>query len=786
MILTHSSHFVLLPMHQTPWNAKLSGESMDVGERARNCTMSTEKRKDQIKKLFTKTELSVSSYDTAWVAMVPSPQSCLLPCFPQCLNWLMENQLPDGSWGLHCHPRLIKDAVSSTLACVLALRKWNAGEVHMEKGLHFIESNIGSVMDEKKHSPSGFDIIFPGMVEYAKDLGLVLPLSPAAEDAMFLKRDSELKRSKSEGREAYLAYVSEGLGKLQDWGEIMKYQRKNGSLFNSPSTTAAALNHLSDAKGLAYLHSVLDRFGNAVPTAHPMQLYTQLCMVDSLEKMGIARHFRNEIRSVLDRAYRCWLEGDEEIHLDSATCAIAFRLLRLNGYKLSSDSLAQFAEEKLFFNSLGGHLCDTSTILELYQASQIIIFPNELALEKLNAWSNKFLKNQLSKDEQHVENLHKKTAQEVDNVLKFPYYANLQRLESRRYIEKCSLDDFRVLKTVYWLQSSCKRDMLDLAIEDFNSCQSIHHQELKQLERWFRETRLDQLQFARQKLTYCFFSAAATLFPPEVSDARMAWAQNGILTTVVDDFFDVGGCREEMINLIELVEKWDGNLARNFCSEQVEIIFFALYNSINEIGAKAFAYQRRSVTHHLWLCLLKSMMTEADWVRNKSFPTLEEYINNGYVSFALGPIILPSLYFVGPMLSEEIVRDPEYHTLFKLTSICGRLLNDINGLKKESLEGKLNSVTLLIGQGATEEEVLRELRSMIDRGRRELLRLVVQREGSVVPRACKDLFWNMNKILHLFYMRNDGFSSPTEMVSAVKAVIHEPISLPFKAEICEE
>lgn len=74
--------------------------------------------------------------------------------------------------------------------------------------------------------------------------------------------------------------------------------------------------------------------------------------------------------------------------------------------------------------------------------------------------------------------------------------------------------------------------------------------------RWVVERRLDKLKFARQKEAYCYFSAAATLFAPELSDARMSWAKNGVLTTVVDDFFDVGGSEEELVNLIELIERY--------------------------------------------------------------------------------------------------------------------------------------------------------------------------------------------------------------------------------------
>lgn len=72
--------------------------------------------------------------------------------------------------------------------------------------------------------------------------------------------------------------------------------------------------------------------------------------------------------------------------------------------------------------------------------------------------------------------------------------------------------------------------------------------------RWVVENRLDELSFARQKSAYCYFSAAATFSAPELSDARMTWAKNGVLTTVVDDFFDVGGSVEELKNLIQLVE----------------------------------------------------------------------------------------------------------------------------------------------------------------------------------------------------------------------------------------
>lgn len=82
-----------------------------------------------------------------------------------------------------------------------------------------------------------------------------------------------------------------------------------------------------------------------------------------------------------------------------------------------------------------------------------------------------------------------------------------------------------------------------------------------------------------------------------------------------------------------------------------------------------------------WSNLLNAMLREAEWARDMSVPTMDEYIANGYVSFALGPIVLPALYFVGPKLPNDVVQHPEYQSLFKLMSTCGRLLNDIRSFE---------------------------------------------------------------------------------------------------------
>ena len=79
---------------------------------------------------------SPSAYDTAWVAMVPAPAgSAPAPRYPGCVDWILRSQRrDDGSWRPG-DPSLRKDALSSTLACVLALTTWGVGGDAVARGI---------------------------------------------------------------------------------------------------------------------------------------------------------------------------------------------------------------------------------------------------------------------------------------------------------------------------------------------------------------------------------------------------------------------------------------------------------------------------------------------------------------------------------------------------------------------------------------------------------------------------------------------------------------------------
>jgi hypothetical protein len=131
--------------------------------------------------------------------------------------------------------------------------------------------------------------------------------------------------------------------------------------------------------------------------------------------------------------------------LDITTCAMAFRLLRMNGYHVSSVELSPVAEASSFRESLQGYLNDKKSLIELYKASKVSKSENESILDSIGSWSGSLLK------ESVCSNGVKKAPifEEMKYALKFPFYTTLDRLDHKRNIERFDAKDSQMLKTEY-------------------------------------------------------------------------------------------------------------------------------------------------------------------------------------------------------------------------------------------------------------------------------------------------------------------------------------------------
>ncbi|CAI0557562.1 unnamed protein product [Linum tenue] len=746
--------------------------------------------------------------------MVPSPAvSPEKPIFPGCLAWILENQHDDGSWGLQYSvhggrdPTLMKDALSSTLACILALKRWDTGDHHVRSALAFMERNSGSLLDSSLQAPIGFDVVFPSMVQTCtQDFRLNLPLDGAHVDAMIRNRDVALTGAdRTVGRDAYLAYVSEGIGGFQGLarGNAMRFQRKNGSILNSPSATAAAVIHgHDDALSLGYLRSVL-RTTTAVPAVHPHEIQARLCLIDTVESLGIDRHFREEIELALDEIHRCWRQGEEEIFLDATTCAMAFRMLRLNGYPVSSgistsplrtDVFDRFTEVRFWSDTLEGYLKDERAVLELHKAARITCLHDGEAsiLGRQQLWTAQFLK-QLALDHHHCRDVSNHSpaqkkklnivVTQVNDVLRYPFHADLDILVHKRNAERYCPDNTRILKSSFSCAAFGGQDFQKLAVQDFNSRQSLHRKELQHLMQWLKEKKLDDTTLAKVKTRYCHFHGSTTFTEPELSHARILLCKHAVLVCVVDAVFDIDGTHEEQLNIVDLLQRWDVNGPKaEFCSKRVETIYWAIHGAICETVEKAFPTQGRSVMDHvveLWVDIVKGMLQEAEWCRANTVPTLEEYMETSSITLGVAAFLLPAIYSAGHKLEDDVVRGPQYQRLFLLTTTIGRLLNDVRGFEREAQEGNVNAVSLrIMRRGMDMEEAVEEVENLITTLTRQMARLTTGEDNcGEVPKAVREMFWRAVKGFFFFYMKEDLYHASTKLVKVVESVMNEPISI---------
>ncbi|XVF72401.1 hypothetical protein PTKIN_Ptkin12aG0118500 [Pterospermum kingtungense] len=491
-------------------------------------------------------EISSSAYDTAWVALVEDVNGSGAPQFPSSLEWIANNQLPDGSWGdrqiFLAHDRLI-----NTLACVIALTTWGIHPDKCHKGVTFFNENISKLENEiAEHMPIGFEVAFPSLLEIARSLNIDVPNdSPVFKD-ICAKRSLKLTRIPKEimhNVPTTLLHSLEGMPGL-DWEKLLKLQCQDGSFLFSPSSTAFALMQTKDENCLRYLKKTVQRFNGGVPNVYPVDLFEHIWIVDRLQRLGISRYFEQEIRECLDYVYRYWTENgiswarNTRVH-DIDDTAMGFRLLRLHGYDISADVFRNFEKGGEFFCFMGQSNQAVTGIFNLYRASQVL-FPGDKILEDAKSFSCNFLREKQAANELLDKwIITKDLPGEVGFALKIPWYASLPRVETRFFIEQYGgEDDVWIGKTLYRMRYVNNNVYLELAKLDYNNCQALHQMEWDGMQKWYSEMNLGDFGVSRRSLLVTYFIAAASIFEPERSQERLAWTKTAFLVETIASYFD--------------------------------------------------------------------------------------------------------------------------------------------------------------------------------------------------------------------------------------------------------
>ncbi|XP_047974336.1 miltiradiene synthase KSL1, chloroplastic-like isoform X2 [Salvia hispanica] len=482
---------------------------------------------------------------------------------------------------------------------------------------------------------------------------------------------------------------------------------------------------------------------------------------------------------ILEQLQLLWQTKHKVIYSNVTTHAMAFRLLRVKGFEVSSEELAPYADQE----HVSRQTTDVAMVIELYRAAYERMYEDESGLEKILAWTTTFLKHQIQSNSIPNKKLHKLVEFYLKN-----YYGITKRIAVRRNLDLYDMSYYQALAVSNRFSNLCNEDFLAFARHDFNICQVQNQRDLEQLQWWYEDSRLDTLNYARETLLISYFMVSLVIDDPELSYVRIAFGKCLALVTSLDDIFDFGGSRLESYKIIELVKEWKEKPVRECGSEKIEILFKALYNTVNEIEEMACVEQGRNVRGFLvkqWLEMLLAMKIELDTWSDGVQLSFDEYISKSWMSTGSRTVLLMSSLFLGVKLSDEMLASEELSDLGRYVSMVVRLLNDMATFEREHNENKGGCVSILIANAAragrvmTEEEAIAEIKEIAGYNIRKQMQIVYKNDTTTIfPRKVKHIFLEGCKIFYYLYSGGDEFTSPLLLMEDMKSYIFEPLPLP--------
>nr|R9QMR3.1 RecName: Full=(-)-alpha pinene synthase 1, chloroplastic; AltName: Full=(-)-beta pinene synthase 1, chloroplastic; AltName: Full=Terpene synthase (-)alphapin1; Short=PcTPS-(-)alphapin1; Flags: Precursor [Pinus contorta]AFU73855.1 (-)-alpha pinene synthase [Pinus contorta] len=505
-------------------------------------------------------------------------------------------------------------------------------------------------------------------------------------------------------------------------------------------------------------------------------LIQRLWMVDSVERLGIDRHFKKEIKSALDHVYSYWSEkgigcGRESVVTDLNSTALGLRTLRLHGYDVSAEVLNHFKNQSgQFACTLKQTEDQIRTVLNLYRAS-LIAFPGEKVMDEAETFSAKYLKDALQKIP--VSSL----SREIGDVLEYGWHTYLPRLEARNYIDVFGQDTENS-------KSYMKTEkLLELAKLEFNIFHALQKRELEYLVRWWKGSGSPQMTFCRHRHVEYYTLASCIAFEPQHSGFRLGFAKACHIITVLDDMYDTFGTLDELELFTSAIKRWDPS-ATECLPEYMKGVYMIVYNTVNEMSQEADKAQGRDTLNYCrqaWEEYIDAYMQEAKWIASGEVPTFEEYYENGKVSSghrvsALQPILTTDIPFPEHVLKEVDIPSK----LNDLASAILRLRGDTRCYQADRARGEEASCIscyMKDNPGTTEEDALNHINAMISdviKG----LNWELLKPNSSVPISAKKHAFDISRAFHYGYKYRDGYSvASIETKSLVKRTVIDPVTL---------
>ncbi|RZB75740.1 (-)-germacrene D synthase [Glycine soja] len=392
--------------------------------------------------------------------------------------------------------------------------------------------------------------------------------------------------------------------------------------------------------------------------------YFKLEFIDSVQRLGVSSHFEHEIDGALHQIYNISTKDNNIITHDDDLphVALLFRLLRQQGYHISSNVFYKFKDQTTNFSEKAAN--DIQGMLSLYEAAELRMHGEDILEEAHN-----FALVQLTKS--LTTQLSPSMIAQVKHSLRRSLRKGLPRLEATYYM------------SFYEEDPSHDENLLTFAKLDFNMLQELHQKEVNNVTRWWIKNLnvSTKLPFVRDRIVECYFWILGIYFEPQYSLARRITTKVIALCSVIDDMYDAYGTIDELELFTNAIERWD-ICCLDDLPEYMKVCYMEILNVYEEIEEEmrkqgkvyCIKYAKKEMKR-----LIKAHMAEARWLHCNHTPTIEEYMQVRIVSSGYSMVI--TICFVGMKdTTEEVLiwatSDP---IIIGAASIISRLMDDIVG-----------------------------------------------------------------------------------------------------------
>ncbi|XP_074310134.1 putative sesquiterpene synthase [Silene latifolia] len=480
----------------------------------------------------------------------------------------------------------------------------------------------------------------------------------------------------------------------------------------------------------------------------------RLMYIDTIQRLGVAYHFDEEIESILHKFNNMHF-NDDSFKNDLHYVSLRFRILRQHGFRVSSDVFENLKNDEESFKEN-----DVEAMLSLYEASHLRVH-GERVLDEAVAYTRARLT-------LFASDLNCPMARQITHALELPLFKRSPRLESKYQI------------SVYESGLSPDDNLLKLAKLDFNLLQSLHNKELREILRWSKSLDFTRkLPYARDRLMEANTWMIGVYAEPKYSYARIISNKLFKFISIVDDTYDAYGVIQELQLFTDAIERWDKSCVSQL-PDYMKFIYNVILDTCEEIRRDLASEGRSYAADYFSLqmkAVCRSYMQEAKWCHENYVPTYDEYMKNAIGSS--GYKYMPTVVSVGTTDIRkdgfEWINQPSKAIL--AACVMTRILNDISSHKFEQERGHVASaVECYMRQfGVTQKEAYEKLFLIVENAWMDLKEEIFR--PTAVPMELLTLVLNLCRTLYDIYgTGEDGYTMNQLMQGQVEAVLKSPIT----------